>query len=172
MVVAQHLGQLFNGSVRQLLSQCRADNAGVPRLGGNTLHDGGVRSNDDVVLIHAPRVVAFGFQHTNDAHWDRLETDGLANGVVAIEQLLDDGGANDADLGGLLDVLVSKAVATLHAPLLDVEIVGRLAIHRCRGIVVAVDGLTRGGDLGRDLRHKLLFAQNALVVSLFQRLHG
>ena len=45
---------------------------------------------------------------------------------MTVEQLLHDGGAYDADLGGLLDVLVGETFALFDGPLLDVKVVCRL----------------------------------------------
>ena len=91
---------------------------------------------------------------------------------MAVEEFLDDGGTDEAHLRGLLDVLLGVALALVDDPLADVEIVDRLAVHRRRGVVVAVDGLATGGDLRRHLRHEALLAEYALVVGHLQRLHG
>ena len=172
MVVTKHLSQFLDGSIGEFLGECRADDAREIGLCDDTLHDGGVGGNDDVVLVHTPRVVTLRLQYTDDTHGDTLETDGLANGIMTVEQLLDDGGTNDADLGGLADVFLSEAVAFFDGPLLDVEVVDGFAVHRGVGIVVAVDGLTGGSNLRRHLGHKFLLAHDAFVVGHLQCLHG
>ena len=57
-------------------------------------------------------------------------------------------------------------------PLLDVQVVGRLAIYSGGRIVVAIDDLTTGRDLRRHLCDKLLLAKDALIVGHLQRLHA
>ena len=138
-----------------------------------TLHHCGVGSNDYIILVHTPRVVALRLKYTYDTHRNRLEADGLADRIdIVAKQFFHNSGTHHYYLGGLLDVLLSKAFALLYRPLLDVEIVYRLAIHRSIGIVVAINGLATGINLGRHLGNKLLFTNDTLVVGHLKCLHA
>ena len=173
MIVAYHLRQLLDGGVAHLLGHGRADYRREPRLCGNTLHHRGVGSYHHVVLIHAPVVVAFRLQHADDGHGDAFEANGLADGVYAVaEEFLHDGCSHHHLLCGFLNVLLSEALALLHAPELDVKVFGRLAIDGGRGVIVAVDDLSTGSHLGRDVGDVFLLAHDTLIVGHLQRLHG
>ena len=172
MVVAQYLCQLLDGGIRQFLGDSRADDARKPRLGGNTLHHRRIGRNDDVVLIHTPRIVTLRLQHTNDTHRNGLKADGLADGVSTAEEFLDYCGSDNTHLGGLLDVLFCEALPFIDCPLTDIEIIYRLTVHRRSSIVITIDGLPRGSNLRRHLCHEALLTQDALVVGYLQRLHG
>ena len=141
--------------------------------GQDALLDGGVGGDDDIVLVHAPVVVTLGLQHAYDAEGDVLEADGLADGILtACEEFLDDGGADDAHLGGFFDVLLSEAGALYDVPQLDVDVVGRLSVAGGGGVVGTKDDLSAGGHLGGYLGDELGFLENGLVVALLERLHG
>ena len=173
MVVAQYLGQFFNGSIREFLGNSRADDAREPCLGSNALHHRRVWRDDDVILIHTPRVVAFGLEYADNTHGDRLKADGLADRVrMVAKKFLDYGCSYQTHLGGFLDIPLGKTLTLVNRPLANVEVVDGLAIHGRRRIVIAIDGLSAGGDLGRHLCYKPFLTEDALVVSHLQCLHG
>ena len=172
VVVAEYLGEFLDGCIGEFLGDGGTDNAGEIGLGGDALHDGRVGRDNDVVLVHSPGVVALRLEHAADAHGDGLEADGLAYGIVTAKEFRDDGLSHHADLGGFLDIFLGEAFAFLDVPLLDVEIVGGLSVHRGGGIVVAVDGLSAGRNLRRYLGDEFLFLEDALVVCHLERLHA
>ena len=88
------------------------------------------------------------------------------------KQLFNDGGTHHAHLGGLLDILLGKALAFFDCPQTDIEIVDRLSVHRCVGVVISVDGLSAGSYLGRHLGNELLLTNDTLVVGHLQCLHA
>ena len=78
-----------------------------------------------------------------DAEWDALETDCLTYRISTIrEEFVGYGLTDKADLGTLVNILFGERNALLYIPLLDVEIVERLAIDSGVGIVGTIDSLT------------------------------
>ena len=67
---------------------------------GEALHAGGVRHDDDVVLIGAEHGSAFGFENAEDFDGYVLDADGLADGVFIGKETVGDRLAEDANLGG------------------------------------------------------------------------
>ena len=81
--------------------------AGVGRAGqdlrdehaaGQAGPDGRVGGQHDVVLVGALGVLALGRQHADDLEGDVAQADRLADGIGVREELLRDGGAEQADL--------------------------------------------------------------------------
>ena len=143
MTGAENLREFGNSLIGHFLSYGRTVDRREICLGCNTFHYRGVRSDDHVVLIHAPTVITFRFQHTTDTEWYALETDCLADRISTIrEEFVCDSLTDKADLGTLVNILFSKRNTLLNIPLLDVEIVERLAIDGGVGIVGAIYCLT------------------------------
>ena len=160
--------------VAQFFGKGAHHDAAVEGLGCYAFHYCRVGRYHHIILIHAPVVVAFRLQHADDAEGDALEADDFAHavGIFATEEFLHNRGADDADLGALQYVFFREAVAALDVPKLDGHVVGTLAVHRAVGILGAVDDLSAAGHFGADVRDECCLAEDALVVGLFERLHG
>ena len=59
MITPQYLRHLVNSVIAQLLGQGAHHDAAEIGLGGKALHDSGIGSYQQIILVHAPVVVAF-----------------------------------------------------------------------------------------------------------------
>ena len=84
MVVSQYLCHLIDGIVAQFFGKGTHYDAAEESLGGKTLHDGGVGSNQQIVLIHAPVVIAFRLQDTNNAERNAFEAYNLTDAICIL----------------------------------------------------------------------------------------
>ena len=174
VATAQDFLQFLDGCFRCLLAQCAHGNGGVPCLCRHTLHHRGVGCYEQVVLIHAPVVVALGLEYAHDAEGDVLESDVLAYAVVVLvaEELLHHRSAHEAHLGVLYAVLLGEAVTLGQIPFLDFQIVGTLAIEGGRGVLVAIDDLSACAHFGRDVCYQRSLSSDGLHVLVLQCLHA
>ena len=116
-------------------------------LGQKSFHHGGVGGDDEIVLVHAPCVVAFAFERADYAEGYRLEAYYFAHRVGSLaKQFLDDGLPDDAYFCAFLDILVGEYVAFVDFPLAYVEIVGGLAVYGGVGVVGSINHLPGSGD--------------------------
>ncbi len=134
--------------------------------------DGGVGGEDEVVLVHAHGVVAFGGQYAHDLERDFPEPYHLSDGVFAIgEKVVHDGFSDHAYFGGVKDVFFGEHFPFADRVFADVQIVG---VHPVDGggVVVcpeyrlpaAVDGGGASGDVTG-------FADDGVVVLQFEAFH-
>ena len=173
MVLTQYSRYLFDSIIATLLANGTHLYTREECLSSQTLHNRRVRSNNHIVLIHTPRVVALSFQNTYNAERDTLETNRLAYTVKVLvtEQLLDHRLAHDAHLCTLLYILVRKTFTVLDLPQLDVHILRTLAIHARSCILRAIDNLSRGSNFRTHVSNQMSLLLNAQVIVHLQRLH-
>lgn len=58
------------------------------------------------------------------------------------KQFGDNGLSYHDDLGGFLDVFLCEALTILNLPLLDVQILCGLTVHRCVSVIITIDDLS------------------------------
>ena len=172
MVAAEDIGDLADGLIGIFLTQSGADDLLKVGDGKDTLHHGGVRGDDQVVLVHPHTVVTFAFQHSDDAERNTAEADDLSYRVLAVrEKLVDDRLPDKTDLRRRLDVLLREYVAVLYLVPSDVEELLVDTIDGGRRVVGAIDRLAGGVDGRGDKRDVAAFLADVLEVLDFQRLH-
>ena len=84
MVGAEDGGQFFDGFVGQFFCNGGAVDAVQVGLCLYTFHDCRIRSNNQIVLVHAETVVPFGFQYTDYPERNGFEADGFSNRVSSV----------------------------------------------------------------------------------------
>ena len=172
MVGTQDVGDLPDRVVRVDLAQRRADDLLQVGDGEDALLDGGVGRDDQVVLIHAHAVVALAFEHPDDAERNGPEANDLPDGILSVgEELIDDRPADEAHLGGSLDVVLGEHVAVGHLVATDVEVIEVHAVDRRRGVVRPVNRLPGAVDRRRDVGHIARVGPYVFEILDLQRLH-
>ena len=101
---------------------------------------------DGVVLILPPGRLAFGSQDADDLHGDVPDPHRLPDGIVAAEEVLRHGVADDGHLGPRFVLAVQEEAPCGDGPLPDVEDVGGASRHGGGPVQVAVDDLGAAVD--------------------------
>jgi len=141
-------------------------------LGENTFHHRCVRRDDEIVLVHAHRVVAFFLQHADDTEGNGVETHHLADGVGAVgEEIIDHRLAENTYLGIGLDVLLGEKITIAHRELAYVQVVLIDPIDGRLGIVVTVDKLSVAAHHRTDALDIRTLILETLIVGELQCLH-
>ena len=172
MVAAQDFRNLVDGLFGIFFFERRTGNSLQVRDSQDALLHRGVGGKDEVVLVHAHRVIALALQDTDYLERKLLETDNLADGILTSgEKVIDNGFTDEADLGCGGDVLFGEHIAVFHFVAADIHVVGRDAIDCRRRIVRSVDDLSTAIDRGGDQRDVARFVADILVVFQLEGLH-
>ncbi len=169
---AQDGGHLVGGLLRDTFHDRRGQDLMEVVLGEDALHDGGVGSEDIVVLVHTHGVVAFLLHHTDDAEGDGVEANDLADGVGTVgEEVIDHRLAEEANFGGRLDLGLGEHLALGDGQLTNLQVVEVGTVDTRRRVVVAVDKLAGTLDEGGDGLDEMALVLEGLVVGELQGLH-
>ena len=124
MRASQDLRYLLRCLLGHTLGYCRAGDAPKICLGKDALHDRGVRSEGEVVLVHAHRVVALLLEHAHHTERDAVEAHHTSHGVRAVgAEVVYDGLTEHTHLGAGFDVGLGEHLAIADRELTNVEIV-------------------------------------------------
>ena len=95
---------------------------GVMKL-RQSFHDGGVRSQYDIVLILSHRVVPFGFEHTDHPERYLVEADDFPYRIASVrKEVVYNRFTDHADLSRTLYIGFRKHISTFYTQLTDVKI--------------------------------------------------
>src|SRR5213596_905005 len=127
------------------------------------------RDQDDVVLVLAPRALAFAIEHADHCERHLLDPDDLAHGLRLAEEVERRRLTHEGDLRRAVDVLGADLPAVHHRPVARLEVDGRDALDHGRPVEVAVDDLRTAADRGRGDLHRRDLARDRVRVVLRDR---
>ena len=104
-------------------------------------------------------------ERRHDFARESLDADDFADWVFAAEELILDGAAQNANIGGAVDVVLGEQRTFADSPCLDGKELQRIAaIHRVP-VAVSVNDLGAGIDIGRDsFQQRYLIADGVRIV--------
>ena len=119
--------------------------------GKQSLHDGGVGGEDDVVLVLSERVISFRFQDTDYLEGDLIEAYDFPERVFPVgKKIFNNGFSYDTYLCRALYIGFGKHTAVIDFKLAYIEVVYAYAGNRRRVVVVPADELSRRRYVGAD----------------------
>ena len=136
----------------------------------DALHAGRVGDANLVVAAAEAGRLALGFEHADDDEGNPLDADGLAQGILGVEEVRLDVGAQDANLGRRTDRGFVEEGARFDVPLANHGILVAAALNRGVPVLGGVDDLGAGADAGRDGLDRGTAVGNGLGVLGPQRL--
>src|SRR6516225_9889879 len=119
---------------------------------GNTFEfslRGGVREDHDIVLVLAGQGKPFRNQRRNDFAGEIVDTDDFPHGVFGAEELIANGAAHNADIGGTVDIVLREDRALIHEPPFDVKEFRRDAAIDGVPVLIGIDDLDGIVDVRR-----------------------
>ena len=169
VALAQERGDFVFGLIHHARRRRRAHDVVEPRVALDLFHHRRIRHEERVVLILAGRRLALHRQDAN--HLARLifHANRRADRIRVAEQLIDDRLAEDAHVGGTLDVLLGEHAAAHDIPALDGEIRRRDAADGRVPVLIPVYELHADVVVGRDVRGERHVILDRLKIAERQR---
>ncbi len=122
MPVAQQRLGLLAGQLDHVLRHGRAEDVVEPGNAHQLLQGRRVRDDDRVVLILPRGRESLRLHGRHDLARHGPDADDFAHRLVGAEELVPYGGADDADRGGAVDVVLREGGPFVDRPALDVEV--------------------------------------------------
>ena len=123
MVAPQDFRDFIRSILRHVFRKGRSKDTLKIGDGKQSFHDGGVRSQYDIVLILSHRVVPFGFEHTDHPERYLVEADDFPYRIASVrKEVVHNRLTDHADLSRTLYVGFCKHVSGFYAQLADFQI--------------------------------------------------
>ena len=85
--------------------------------------NGGVRCQNDIILILPHGILSLGGEYADNLEWDAADPYGLIDGTRVGKEVVSNSLPEDAHLRGGLDILIRKELAVRQRPFADLKII-------------------------------------------------
>ncbi len=154
MRLAHDAGDLLLRSGHLARGERAGENVPDVHIAAQAALRGGVRHENDVVLVRAAGVLSLGLHDADDRERHVADPDLHADRVAPGEQVLRHGGAEERDLAPRPDVRVREELARARAPVANREVIQRHAIDPRAPVALPADHLRQRHHHRRHRRHQ------------------